>query len=188
MKIVGLSGSIVGRTTRSALNYTLQAIQKQDPTIETELVDLAEYEVQFADGRHYLDYTGDTRSVAEKLMAADAIIFGSPTFQASIPGTLKNVLDLLPADGLQDKVVGMIMTAGTAKHYLVGEHHLRPILSYMKGHLLQNYVFVEAKDVFRGEIANDDIAMRLERLGEDLIANTKSYSQMQMEREAAYAF
>ena len=57
---------------------------------------------------------------------------GFPIFQASIPGSLKNVFDLLPVNAFHDKVIGLVATAGSSKHYLIPEMHLKPILSYMK--------------------------------------------------------
>ncbi|WP_222842878.1 NADPH-dependent FMN reductase [Bowdeniella nasicola] len=180
--------STVGSTTRTAMNYAMDAIRAYDPDIEIQLIDLAELDVQFSDGRDYIEYRGDTRMVAEAIMGADAIIIGSPIFQASIPGSLKNVFDLLPVNALQDKVVGIIMTAGSAKHYLVAEHQLRPILTYMKAQVVQSYVFVEAKDIFRGEIVSDDVTLRIERLVEDTAVLTRAYSHMRLEREAQYAF
>ncbi|GAA1363864.1 NADPH-dependent FMN reductase [Brevibacterium luteolum] len=188
MKIVGLSGSTVGATTRTAMNYAMEALGRLDPEIETQLIDLADYDVQFSDGRDYIEYTGDTRTVAEALMSADAIIIGSPIFQASIPGALKNVFDLLPVSAFEDKVVGIIMTAGSPKHYLVAEHQLRPILTYMKAQVVQSYVFVEAKDVYRGEIISGDVTLRIDRLVEDTAQQTRVASQVRAEREAAYAF
>jgi FMN reductase len=53
MKIVGLSGSKVGSKTRTAMNYTVKALTKKYPDAEVTLIDLAEYEVQFSDGRNY---------------------------------------------------------------------------------------------------------------------------------------
>lgn len=188
MKIVGLSGSTVGATTRTAMNYAMEAIRNYDPEIETQLIDLAEYEVQFSDGRDFIEYSEDTRDVADALMQADAIIVGSPIFQASIPGSLKNIFDLLPVNAFQDKVVGIIMTAGSPKHYLVAEQQLRPILTYMKAQVVQSYVFIEAKDVNRGEIISDDITLRIERLVEDTTVLTRAYSKMRTEREASYSF
>jgi FMN reductase len=55
MKIVGLSGSIVGSKTRTAMNYTLKAATEKYPDAEVTLIDLAEYNVQFSDGRNYLE-------------------------------------------------------------------------------------------------------------------------------------
>src|SRR5699024_3206257 len=113
------------------------------PDSEITLLDLAEYQMQFSDGRNYLEYEGDTKYIAETVMNADALFIGTPIFQASIPASLKNVFDLLPEKALRDKVVSMVVTAGSAKHYLIAEQQLRPILSYMKAQLVHTYVFIE---------------------------------------------
>jgi len=188
MKIVGLSGSTVGTTTRTAMSYTMDTLRNYDPEIETQLIDLADYDIQFSDGRSFIEYTGDTREVAEILMAANAIIIGTPIFQASIPGALKNVFDLLPVNAFEDKVVSVLVTAGSSKHYLVADQQLRPILTYMKAQVVQNYVFIEAKDIHRGEIVSDDVTLRIDRLVEDTAVLTQTFSQMRRDREAAYAF
>src|SRR5699024_701608 len=112
MNIVALSGSNVGSKTRTAMNYAVKDMVEKYPNAEVTLIDLADYDVQFSDGRNYLDYEGDTKEVTEKIMEADAIIFGTPIFQASIPATLKNIFDLLPQDAFLDKVVSIIVTAG----------------------------------------------------------------------------
>lgn len=92
MKIVGISGSNVGSKTRTAMEYTLKMVREKYPDADITLLDLAEYEMVFSDGRNYLEYEGDTRYVTETIMAADAVIIGTPTFQASIPATLKMYL------------------------------------------------------------------------------------------------
>src|ERR1700730_13659179 len=146
MRIVGLSGSKVGTKTRTAMDYTVKAVVEKYPSTEITLIDLADYDVQFSDGRNYWEYEGDTKYVAQTIMEADAIIIGTPVFQASIPATLKNIFDLLPVNAFRDKVVSMLVTAGTAKHYLVAEQQLKPILAYMKAQIVPTYVFIEEKD------------------------------------------
>jgi len=149
------------------------------------LLDLADFQIQFSDGRNYLDYEGDTKYVAQTVMDADALILGTPIFQASIPATLKNIFDLLPEKAFQDKVVSMVVTAGSAKHFLIPEQQLKPILSYMKAQIVQTYVYIEEKDFFRKAIVNDDILFRLERLVEDTVMLTETFAKI---REAAYDF
>jgi len=188
MKVVGLSGSRVGSKTKTAMNYTMESVKKNYPDVETELIDLADYDVQFSDGRNFTDYEGDTKYVAETLMEADAIIIGTPIFQASIPGTLKNIFDLLPERGLADKVVSIIVTAGTSKHYLIAEQQLKPILSYMKAHIVQSYVFIEDTNFYRKQITNDDVLMRLDRLVEDTVSVTKAYKKVQEEQDEKLGF
>src|SRR5690625_7922521 len=85
MKVVALSGSIIGSKTRTAMNYVVEVFNDQYPDVDITLIDLADYDIQFSDGRNYLDYKGDTKFVTETLMGADAIIIGTPIFQASIP-------------------------------------------------------------------------------------------------------
>lgn len=188
MKIVGLSGSKVGSKTRTAMDYTIKEIQEQYPEVEVTLIDLTDYDVQFSDGRDYREYEGDTKFVAETIMDADAIIIGTPIFQASIPATLKNIFDLLPKKAFRDKVVSMIVTAGSPKHYLIVEQQLKPILSYMKAQVVQTYVFIEEKDFYRKEIVNDDILFRIQRLVEDTVVLTETYTQIRKAKEEQYGF
>mgnify|MGYP001356923610 CR=1 FL=1 len=188
MKIVGLSGSSVGTKTRTAMDYTIKTVKKNYPDTEVTLIDLAEYDVQFSDGRDYWEYEGDTAYVARTVMEADAIIIGTPIFQASIPATLKNIFDLLPVNAFRDKVVSMLVTAGSPKHYLIAEQQLKPILSYMKAQVVQAYVFIEEKDFYRKEITNDDVIFRIERLVEDTVILTETYTKIREEKEVAYGF
>ncbi|HWL11371.1 MAG TPA: NADPH-dependent FMN reductase [Ureibacillus sp.] len=188
MQIVGISGSIVGSKTRTAMNFVASEISAKYPDTEFTLLDLAEYQLQFSDGRNYLDYEGDTGFITKTIMEADALIIGTPIFQASIPATLKNIFDLLPVNAFRDKVISMLVTAGSAKHYLVIEQQLKPILSYMKGQIVQSFVFIEEKDFHQKEIVNDDVHFRIERLVEDTILLTNTYTQLREEKEAKYDF
>ncbi|MEH7237941.1 NADPH-dependent FMN reductase [Bacillus sp. JJ1562] len=188
MKIVGLSGSKVGSKTRTAMEYTVKELTEQYADIEVTLIDLADYVVQFSDGRDYREYEGDTKYVAETIMDADAIIIGTPIFQASIPATLKNIFDLLPEKAFRDKVVSMLVTAGSSKHYLVVEQQLKPILSYLKAQVVQTYVFIEEKDFYRKEIVNDDTIFRIQRLVEDTVVLTETYTNIWKVKEEEYGF
>jgi len=188
MKIVGLSGSIVGSKTRTAMNAALESVKKQFSDAETSLLDLAEFSLPFSDGRSYMEYEGDAAYVTRTIMEADALIIGTPVFQASIPATLKNIFDLLPVNAFRDKTVSIVVTAGSSKHYLVAEQQLKPILAYMKAQIVQTYVFIEEKDFQRKEIINDDVRFRIDRLAEDTVMLTKAYAKIREEREAKYDF
>jgi len=96
-------------------------------------------------------------------MEADALIIGTPIFQASIPATLKNIFDLLPVNAFRDKVVSMLVTAGSPKHYLIAEQQLKPILAYMKAHIVPTYVFIEEKDYNRVRIGQIEVHPELSK-------------------------
>ncbi len=122
-------------------------------------------ELEFSVGKNYLDTTGDVYKLTTSLMQADVIFIGFPIFQASSL-CLKNVFDLLPVNAFRDKVIGLVATAGSSKHYLIPEMHLKPILSYMKAHTMQTYVFIEEKDFSNQQIVNDDVVFRLKALAQ----------------------
>ncbi|SDJ15117.1 NADPH-dependent FMN reductase [Salimicrobium halophilum] len=188
MNIVGLAGSKVGSKTRTAMNYVKQSVERQYPEHTFTLIDLGDYDIEFSDGRNYLDYKGDTGYVAQTIMEADAVIIGTPIFQASIPATLKNIFDLLPQDGLEGKIVSMYATAGSDKHFLIPEQQLKPILGYMKAQVVQTYVFLNDKDFLNKEIINDDVFFRLDRLVEDTMVLTDTYQKIKEAEEAKYDF
>ena len=188
MKIVALAGSIVGSKTKTAMLKTVEILGQKFPEHEVTLLDLADYKLEFSDGRNYFEYDGDTKYVTETIMSADAIIIGTPTFQASIPATLKNIFDLLPVNAFRDKVVSVVVTAGTAKHYLMVEQQLKPILAYMKAHIVPTYVFIEEKDFLRKEIINDDILFRLDRLADDTVQTFQAVESIRKAKEEEYGF
>ncbi|UTR07582.1 NAD(P)H-dependent oxidoreductase [Alkalihalobacillus sp. LMS6] len=188
MNVVVLSGSIVGSKTKTMMNEVVKQINDYDEQTNVTVIDLAEHEVQFSDGRQFFEYTGDTGYVAQTIMDADALIIGTPVFQASIPGTLKNVFDLLPVNAFENKVVSIVVTAGSPKHYLVAEQQLKPILNYMKAQLVQTFVFAEEKDFHQKKIVNDDVLFRVGRLVEDTHLLTKTFKAIREEAEDAYGF
>lgn len=188
MKIIGLSGSPIGSKTRIAIDAAIGAMAEKYPEVETAIIDLADYKMEFSDGRNYLDYEGDTGFVVKTLMEADAIVIGTPIFQASIPAALKNIFDLLPVNGFRDKVVSILVTAGSGKHYLVAETQLKPILAYMKAQIVQTFVFIEEEDFYQKKIINHDILFRIDRLAEDTVVLTETFSKIREQKEAEYNF
>ncbi|MCM3627054.1 NAD(P)H-dependent oxidoreductase [Paenibacillus glycanilyticus] len=175
MKLLGLSGSNIGSKTRVAMNNAIRMAGEIDADVNVSMIDLADYDIPYGDGRNYLDYKGDALHVAKLVMDADAILIGTPIFQASIPAILKNVFDLLPPDALRGKTIGIIVTAGTSKHFLMAEHQLKPILAFMKANIISSYVFIENKDYNPDkELVNPDILDRLNRLAKETIDTHKA--------------
>jgi FMN reductase len=64
-----------------------------------------------------------------RVRAADAIVIGTPVYKASFSGVLKAFLDLLPQDGLADKLVLPLATGGSQSHMLALDYALRPVLA-----------------------------------------------------------
>lgn len=188
MKITVLRGTAFGSKTKIAATYLLSELKEKHPGHETALLDLADYNIEFSDGRHYLDYRDDTAKVIRRLMDSDVIFLITPIYQASIPGSLKNLFDLLPLHAFRDKIVSMTAVAGSDKHFLAAEHQLKPILAFMKAQVVQTYVFMLETDFIGDKISNDELIFRLNRLIDETITLARVYKEIQAENDAGYDF
>jgi len=170
VKLLGISGTIVGSKTGIAVNKVLEAVKKSAPDIEVEFLDLKDYNVQFCDGRDPSAYTGDTKEVIDRITSADFYIIGTPIFQSSITGVLKNVFDLVPVSALYNKVMGFVATGGTYQHYLVIENQLKPIAGFFRAYVAPSYVYLH-DDHFNEEkqITDQDVLERIERLAHEVV-------------------
>lgn len=188
MKIVILSSSSIGTKTRIVAKELQEITQHSDPNAEISFLDLSTYQLPFSDGRLYLDYKGDALHVTTSLMEAQIIFIVHPIFQASIPAALKNVLELLPMDGLKDKIIGIVSVAGIDMHYLVAQHSLKPVLEYMKGEVIHPYVFVKDTYIQEGKIIDETIEERLTTLVDIALTKRRVQDIINEEKEAEFGF
>lgn len=165
MKLLGISGSIIGEKLPTIIREVLHQAKEIDPNLTIELLDLKEYQVEFVDGRPFDQYNEDTQTVINKIKEADFYIIGSPVYQASITGVLKNLFDHLPMNIFEGKTVGLVMTGGTEKHYLVLEHQLRPIVTFLKGIVAPKTLFIHQNDDTR----DPSIQSRINELVKEII-------------------
>lgn len=146
MKLLGISGTIIGSKTVKVVEKALEEAKKAHPEIEVELLDLKRYNIEFCDGRKPSDYNEDTQKAIELVSNADGYIIGSPIFHGTFPGVLKNLLDLNSPEMFRHKVMGFIATGGNDQHYLALENQLKPIASYFQAYVATEYVFAHNKD------------------------------------------
>src|SRR5690606_12138438 len=95
MKILLVDGTIIGRKTGAILEQVKTYIQDFNPEMELVILNLADYEHQFVDGRPLGEYNKDMPEIVHRFENADGYIIATPIFQGSIPGVLKNTFDML---------------------------------------------------------------------------------------------
>ncbi|MDY0407883.1 NADPH-dependent FMN reductase [Virgibacillus soli] len=175
MKLIGISGELTGWKATMILHHVLEAAKKVEPNLETELIEMKEYEIEFVRGEPLAYYNDDTFQVVNKILDADLLVFGTPIYQASMTGALKNLLDFFPVDAFKNKVTGIVTTGAIEKHFLVSEYQLRPILSYLKGFVPTSNVFVH-NDAFNeiNEIVDNDVLNRVKLLAEEMLRLQRS--------------
>jgi FAD reductase [NAD(P)H] len=170
MKLLGISGTITGSKTEIVVQKVLEEVREHYPDIEIEFLNLKDYNVQFCDGRDPSTYTGDTKALIGKVSSSDFYIIGTPIFQGSMTGALKNVFDLVPVSALRNKVMGFVATGGTFQHYLVIENQLKPIAGYFRAYVPPSYVYVHDSHFNdKKEIIDEDVLSRIEILAKETV-------------------
>ena len=180
MKLLGISGTITGSKTKIVVENVLAEVKKKYPEIEVELLDMKKYDVQFCDGRNPLEYNEDTNKVINLVSSADFYIIGTPIFQASITGVLKNLIDLIDPQVFRNKVMGFIATGGTHQHYLVVENQLKPIAGYFRAFVAPGFVYAH-NDHFnqQNELIDPEVLKRVENLADEVVYMQKGLMQKQ---------
>ncbi|WP_416435091.1 NADPH-dependent FMN reductase [Priestia megaterium] len=170
MKLLAISGTITGSKTLITLKKVIETIKINNPEVDIELLDLKEYDIQFCDGRDPATYVGDTKKVIDIVASADFYLIGTPIFNGSFTGALKNLFDLVPPKVFRHKVMGFVATGGTYHHYLVIENQLKPIAGYLRSYVTPGYVYVK-DDHFneKKEITDPEILARIKNLANELV-------------------
>ena len=174
MKLLGISGTILGAKTGILVESVLQEVKRLDSNVEVDILDLRDYHLQFCDGRSYEKYNDDTKAVIDKVTNADFYLIGTPVFNGSIPAPLKNVIDLVNPNVFRHKVMGFVATGGTYQHYLVIENQLKPIAGYLRAFVTPSYVYIKSEDFSpENTIEDSELKERITFLAEELITMQK---------------
>lgn len=175
MKLLGISGTITGSKTAIVIQNLLEEVKRNNPEIEVELLDMKNYDVQFCDGRNPSTYNEDTRKVIDIVSSADFYIIGTPIFQGSITGVLKNLFDLIPPTSFRHKVMGFAATGGTYQHYLVIENQLKPIAGYFRSFVAPSYVYAHNSHFNdQKELVDEEVITRVNNLAKEVVYMQKS--------------
>lgn len=103
----------------------------------------------------------------QQVAEAHAIVVVTPVYKASYTGLLKAFLDLLPQDGLDDKLVLPLATGGSQSHMLVLDYALRPVLASLSPRSILPGIYATASqlqwDADSGLSVDAPIAERIAR-------------------------
>ena len=162
-----------GSTSLRALEEALRAAEEAGAT--TELLDLRELALSmYEPGRPLEEYGGDVERLVDSMRDADAMIWSTAAYHGTLAGVTKNALDFaqfLARDErpyLQDRVVGLIATAGgsmaavnAANAMTNVVHALRGVAAPLSVPVAQSWRAFDEE----GNLRDDGVAGRLESLG-----------------------
>lgn len=183
MKLLGISGTILGAKTAALVEHILQTVKKNYPDIEAEMLDLRQYDVQFCDGRDPALYNADTKKVVQAVSQADFYLIGTPVFNGSIPAPLKNVFDLVPPAVFRHKVMGFAANGGTYQHFLMIENQIKPIAGYFRAYTAPGYVYAHTSHFNQeNEIIDAEVLERIDELADELVRMQRSLGKVRSNR------
>ena len=170
MKLLGVSGSPSAPSkTLLAVEAVIEHARSSYPGTDASVINLRDRDVILSDGRDPVGYEGDTRAVIDEVIAADALVFGTPMYRGGYTGRLKNLFDVLPNDALEGKPVGLVATGGSDHHFLAIEHELKPLVGFFRAYAVPGAVYAHDGHFDGGALVDDGIRRRVGQLAGTLV-------------------
>lgn len=142
--------------------------------VRTELLDLAQTPVEFADGRKPEQYGQATRRALELFGEADAFVLGTPMYRGGMTGALKNLIDLVPKDSMAGKAAALVATGASLHHYLGVDLGLRTAMAFFQVHVVPGLLYGASFGLLDGQVDDERLAGQARQLGRDLIDLARS--------------
>lgn len=129
-------GSIAGPSINRRLASALVKLAPQELHMtEIPIKDLSFYNYEFDQ-----NYPAEWTRFKEAIVSSDGILFVTPEYNRSIPGVLKNAIDIASrpwgTNAFAGKPIAMIGVSGGAIGTAVAQSHLRQILGFSGAHMM----------------------------------------------------
>jgi len=174
VKIVGIGGSLrAGSYSQIALE--IAARRTEVLGAEVEVLDLRQMNLPFCNGEdEYPDYP-DVEKLQNAVKAADGLILSTPEYHGSLSGVLKNALDLMSFEQLDNKVTGLVSVLGGQPNSNA-LNDLRVIMRWVHAWVIPEQIAVgQAWQAFSpdGKILDEKLSQRFDSFAQSLVDNTR---------------
>ena len=159
-KIAGLSGSLSQPSRTRVLVETAVRRAAARYGRESEVVELSAIAASLGGASRLADLDAPARRAVDLLVESDALVLASPVYKGSYGGLFKHLLDPMALVG---KPVLLGATGGGARHALVIEHQLRPLLGFFEAQTLATGVYASDADFRDGVLVSEALLQRLDR-------------------------
>jgi len=174
VKLVGIAGSL-REDSHSHQALAIAVKKAQALGAEVTVLDLRELNLPFCNGNNGYEGYPDVEVLRQSVKSADGLILATPEYHGSISGVLKNALDLMSFEHLEDKVIGAIsVLGGQANSNALND--LRTIARWVHAWVIPEQIAIgQAWQAFDddGQLADQKLADRLDKFVFSLVENTK---------------
>lgn len=178
MRVMVIAGSLhQASATRAALRIGADTLRELGA--EVDFYDLGEHRFLLYDPDAETD-PPEVVDFAQRALAADGFLIGTPEYHSGMSGALKNALDYVGSKHFKHKPVGLLCAAGGGKGGMNGLANLRMVMRGVMALVLPEQVTVDEDD-FDAEmnLVNADRRQRVIALGRSLARFVKL---LEMER------
>ncbi|OLR94740.1 NADH-dependent FMN reductase [Actinokineospora bangkokensis] len=151
MRLVAISaGTSDPSTTRMLADRAVQATTERlrrsghDPAVT--VVELAPIAVGIAQSLVTGFPNAAVQPAIDAVATADGVVVSTPVYKAGLSGLFKSFVDLLDNDLLIAKPVLLAATAGSARHAMVVDDHLRPLFAFLRALPAPTSLFATPED------------------------------------------
>lgn len=176
MKILIICGSIAKKAhTRGLLKYEEKLLK--DKGVKVVFWDLLTKPLPIAIPEFHKNPSQspdeNVKLFIKEIDSADGFVLGSPLYQGSFAGVLKNALDNLYYDAFRNKPVALVSNSSSIRNAAHPCEHLRLVVRALYGYVLQSQIgtadsdYKETTDGY--ELENEEIKERVLRQVDELI-------------------
>jgi FMN reductase len=121
-------------------------LTEQGIAATTSVVELAPLATDIAAALVGAPHSRRLRAATDELATADAVVASTPVYKAGLSGLFKSFVDVLDDELLVGKTVVLAATAGSARHAMVVDDHLRPLVAFLRAVAVPTSVFAAPED------------------------------------------
>jgi FMN reductase len=163
---------------RTAQRTAALAARRGAP-VHTRMIDLRELATDITTALTSQLITPKLQQAVDALGAADGVIAAAPVYKAGPSGLFTSFFQVLDNDLLIGKPTVLAATAGTARHALVADDHMRPLFAYLRALPVPTSLFAAPEDW-----ADESLNKRIDRAAFELVLLMESGFARQVRGES----
>ncbi|HWK63544.1 MAG TPA: FMN reductase [Rhizobiaceae bacterium] len=168
--VVGFSGNFTRPSkTRGFVDEVVKEIARRHG-LAASTYDIVDAGPSLGNAKWSRELDAQAKDVLDRVVGADVLVVGSPTYKGSYTGLFKHFFDLVDPTALRGKPVVLLATGGGDRHSLIIEHQLRPLFGFFEALTLPTAVYASDRDFVDGVLASDIIKARVELALDDVEA------------------
>ena len=166
----GISEPSSTRLLADRMGTTLiDALAADDVEVRTSIIELAPLSADIGAALVGGISSAQLASAMSTLAEADIIVASTPIYKGGMSGLFKSFVDVMDNDLLVGKTVLLAATAGSARHAMVVDDHMRPLFAFMRAVTAPTSVFAAPDDW-----ADPSLGRRLKRAATEAVALYRS--------------